>query len=463
MTSFSIGVNELNSNKTLDPRTLRLLEAPIASTLLKMAGPSMLVMVAQTVAGLIETYFVGQLGTDALAAMSLVFPLVMFMQMTSAGAMGGGIASSIARALGARNPEKANSLVFHALVIAIGFGILFMVGVIAAGPWLYKAMGGSGASLENALLYSNWVFGGAIAVWLFNALNAIIRGTGNMNVPAVITCVGTVFLIPISPVLIFGWGPIPALGIAGGAIALLIYYIVGSIAFIVYLYSKNSLLKPRFANIHFEKTLFWDILKIGLVGTISTVATNLTIGTATSMVGQFGAASIAGYGTGSRIEYVLVPIVFGFGAPLVAMVGACVGAGNFDRAIKVTWIGAAMATGLTELIGLLGAFFPAAWLGLFDNDPAMIEVGTHYLQIVGPFYGFFGLALILYFASQGAGRLFWPVMGNVVRLVVAIAGGIIAINVGWGLTGVFATQALALLCYGLFNATAIAKGAWTRH
>ena len=181
------------------------------------------------------------------------------------------------------------------------------------------------------------------------------------------------------------------------------------------------------------------------------------------MVGQFGDASIAGYGTGSRIEYVLVPIVFGFGAPLVAMVGACVGAGNFNRAIKVTWIGAAMATGLTELIGLLAAFFPAAWLGLFDKDPAMIEVGTHYLQIVGPFYGFFGLALILYFASQGAGRLFWPVMGNIVRLVVAIAGGIIAINVGWGLTGVFATQALALLCYGLFNATAIAKGAWTRH
>jgi putative MATE family efflux protein len=452
-----------NTDKTLDPRTRRLLEAPIASTLLKMAGPSMLVMVAQTFAGLIETYFVGKLGTDALAAMSLVFPLVMFMQMTSAGAMGGGIASSIARALGARSPEKANSLVFHALVIAIGFGILFMVGVMSAGPWLYQAMGGRGASLDNALLYSNWVFGGAIIIWLFNALSAIIRGTGNMNVPAVITCVGTVFLIPLSPILIFGWGPIPALGIAGGAIAFLIYYIAGSIAFIVYLYSKNSLLKPRFAHIDFEKKLFWDILKIGLVGTISTVATNLTIGTATSMVGQFGDASIAGYGTGSRIEYVLVPIVFGFGAPLVAMVGACIGAGNYQRAIRVTWIGAAMATGLTELIGLLAALHPVAWLSLFDSDPAMIQVGTQYLQIVGPFYGFFGLALILYFASQGAGRLFWPVMGNVVRLVVAIAGGMIAISLGWGLIGVFVTQALALLCYGLFNATAIAKGAWTRH
>lgn len=450
------------NNHHLDPRTRRLLEGPIAATLLKMAGPSMLVMVAQTVAGLIETYFVGKLGTDALAAMSLTFPLVMFMQMTSAGAMGGGIASSIARALGARENQKANSLVFHALVIALGFGILFMVGVISAGAWLYTTMGGSGASLDNSLIYSNWVFGGAIIVWLFNALSAIVRGTGNMNVPAVITVVGTLFLIPLSPLLIFGWGPIPALGIAGGAIALLLYYFIGSIAFIAYLYSKKSLLKPRFAHITFEKKLFWDILKIGLVGTISTVATNLTIGTATSMVGQFGAASIAGYGTGSRIEYVLVPIVFGFGAPLVAMVGACIGAGKHQRALKVTWIGAAMATSLTELIGLLGAIFPRAWLGLFDSDPAMLEVGTHYLQIVGPFYGFFGLALILYFASQGAGRLFWPVMGNIVRLAVAIGGGILAIRLGWGLTGVFATQALALVCYGLFNATSIAKGAWGR-
>ena len=178
------------------------------------------------------------------------------------------------------------------------------------------------------------------------------------------------------------------------------------------------------------------------------------------MVGHFGSASIAGYGTGSRIEYVLVPLVFGFGGPLVAMVGTCIGAHKYERAVKVTWIGAAMATAMTEMIGLAAALYPEIWLSLFDKDPAMIEVGTQYLQIVGPFYGFFGLALVLYFASQGAGRLFWPVMGNVVRLVIAIGGSLGAMAAGWGLMGVFWAQAIALFSYGMFNASAIALGAW---
>ena len=450
----------MKNTNTIDPRTRRLIEGPIASTLLKMALPSMLIMIAQTSAGLIETYFVGKLGTDALAAMSLVFPLIMFMQMTSAGAMGGGIASAIARALGSRNTDRANALVFHAIVICLAFGLLFMLSVLIWGEWLYQKMGGSGNSLAYALTYSNWVFGGAIIVWIFNCLSAVIRGTGNMSLPATITCGGTLILIPLSPALIFGWGPLPALGIAGGAIALLLYYIGGSIAFVLYLLSAKSLLKPRFKSLQFDKVLFWDILRIGLVATVSTIATNLTIGTATAMVGHFGAASIAGYGTGSRIEYVLVPLVFGFGGPLVAMVGTCIGANQYDRAVKVTWIGAAMATAMTEIIGLAAALYPEFWLKLFDQDPAMIEVGTQYLQIVGPFYGFFGLALVLYFASQGAGRLFWPVMGNIVRLVIAIGGSLGAMAADWGLIGVFWAQAIALFSYGMFNASAIALGAW---
>ncbi|RYF33261.1 MAG: MATE family efflux transporter, partial [Comamonadaceae bacterium] len=169
--------------QALDPRTRMLLEAPIVPTLLKLAAPNVVVMVAQAAVGLIETYFVGKLGLDALAGMALVFPIVMLMQMTSAGAMGGGIASSIARALGARRRDDADALVLHASVIALGFGIAFTLALIFGGRWLYTLMGGSGAALEAALVYSHWVFAGAILVWLFNSLAAVIRGTGNMAVP----------------------------------------------------------------------------------------------------------------------------------------------------------------------------------------------------------------------------------------------------------------------------------------
>ena len=126
----------------IDPRTRRLLEAPIVPTLLRLAAPNVLVMVAQAAVGLIETYFVGKLGTDALAGMALVFPIVMLMQMTSGGAMGGGIASAIARALGARRRDDADALVGHAVVIALGFGLAFTLALLLGGRALYTAMGG---------------------------------------------------------------------------------------------------------------------------------------------------------------------------------------------------------------------------------------------------------------------------------------------------------------------------------
>ena len=447
-------------NAVMDQRTRMLLEAPIGRTLLKLAAPNIVVMVAQASVGLVETFFVGKLGTDALAGMALVFPVVMLMQMTSAGAMGGGIASAIARALGAGRRDDADSLVLHAMVIALGFGVMFSLALLLGGRWLYAKMGGSGASLEAAVTYSHWVFAGAILVWLFNSLAAVIRGTGNMTVPANVTVVGVVALVPLSPFLIFGWGPIPALGIAGGAIALLLYYLVGTLALAAYIWSSRSLLKPSLRGVKLRWVLFRDILRIGLLGSVSTVATNLSIGVATTLAGGFGAAAIAGYGTASRLEYLLVPLVFGLGAPLVAMVGTCMGAGQHERALKATWIGAAMAFTLTEIIGLAAAFFPRAWLSLFGSDPAMIEAGTQYLQIVGPLYGFFGVGLVLYFASQGAGRLLWPVLGNIARLLVAAIGGWLTIRWGGELAQVFMAQGFALVVYGVVIATAIAGGAW---
>lgn len=451
---------QLAEGAALDPRTCRLLEAPIVPTLLRLGAPNVLVMLAQASVGLIETYFVGKLGTDALAGMALVFPVVMLMQMTSAGAMGGGIASAIARALGARRRADADALVLHALVIAVVFGLLFMAAILVGGRGLYASMGGVGAALDAALIYSNWVFAGAIIVWIFNSLSAILRGTGNMAVPAFVTVAGMAVLIPLSPILIFGWGPVPPMGIAGGAMALLAYYLAGSLILAAYLWSSKSLLRPSLALFRFRWPLFRDILRIGVAGMVSTVATNLAIGITTALVGGFGTAAIAGYGTASRLEYLLVPLVFGLGAPLVALVGTCIGAGQRERALRATWAGAALAFTMAEAIGLLAAAYPHAWLSLFTNDPAMLDAGSHYLRTVGPVYGFFGVGLVLYFASQGAGRLFWPVTGNVLRLAVAAGGGWLALRWGGGLTHIFFAQAVALVVYGLVNAGSIAGGVW---
>ena len=430
------------------------------STLLRLATPNVLVMFVQASVGLIETYFVARLGTDALAGVALVFPVLMLMQMMSAGAMGGGISSAIARALGAGRRADADALVVHALAIAVGFGLLFMVAVLGGGRWLYSTMGGSGASLAAALTYSTVLFWGAILIWVFNSLANVIRGTGNMAFPAVVTAVGAAALIPLSPCLIFGWGPFPRLGIAGGAVAVIAYYVAGSIALVAYLRAGRCVVRLSFAGVRFRWPLFRDILRVGAVAALITVQTNLTIAIATGFVGRFGPAAIAGYGTGSRLEYLLVPLVFGLGGPLVAMVGTNIGAGQRDRALRAAWIGAGIAAGLTEVIGLCAAAFPHAWLSLFDTDPAMLDAGSRYLHAVGPFYGLFGLGMALYFASQGAGRLLWPLLANLTRLAIAAGGGWLALRWTGDVTYVFLALSAALAVFGLMNAGAVASGAW---
>jgi putative MATE family efflux protein len=443
----------------LSPRTLLLLHGPIVPTLLRMAWPNIVVMLAQASTGLIETWWLSHLGTDALTGMAVVFPGFMMMQMLSGGAMGGGISSAIARALGAGRHADADALVMHAIGINVGLGLLTSALFLFFGPQLYRAMGADGKSLEAALTYSNIVFGGNVLVWLLNALASIIRGTGNMLVPSLAVCIGVVLLVPLSPLLIFGYGAIPAMGIAGGGIAVVATTALTILVLAGYIWSGRCLVQFRLAR--FRKDLFNDIMRVGAVGAVSTLQTSLTVVLTTALVGVAGGAeAVAGYGTGARLEYLLIPLAFGFGGPLVALVGTNIGAGQPKRALRVALIGGALAFLLTEAVGIAAAIWPTAWLGLFGSDPLMIETGSAYLRIVGPAYGFFGLGLSLYFASQGAGRLMWPLVSGLVRLIIAIGGGWIALRLTGSLTWLFAALTVALVAYGVMLTSAVASGVW---
>jgi len=442
-------------------RTQWLLEGPVAPTLLRLAGPNVLVMLLQATVSTLDGVFVGWLGAPALAGVSLVFPLVMLMQTMSGGGMGGGVASAVARALGGGRRRDADALVLHAILIALGMTALFTTSLVWAGPLLYRAMGGRGETLAVALAYSNVIFGGAAAYWLFNTLGSVVRGTGNMILPAAVMTVTTFVYLGLSPALITGWGPFPKLGAPGAAAASVTSFSLGILILLAYLASGRSLVtlgwaRPRLA-------LFWEILRVGAPGSLNTVMTNLTIVLVTGLVGPFGPSALAGYGMGARLEYLQIPLVFGLGSALVTMVGTNVGAGQIERAERVAWVGAGLAALVTASVGLLGALFPRAWLGMFSVDGGMLATGATYLRIVGPTYGFFGLGLALYFASQGAGRLVWPLLGGFARLVIAAGGGWVAVRwFGWGLPGVFTAMSLALVAFGVTVALAVKLGAWRR-
>ncbi len=444
---------------TMNPRTVMLLAAPILPTLMRLAWPHMLVMLAQAAVGLIETFWVSHLGNDALAGMAMVFPGYMMMTMLSAGAMGGGIASAVARALGGRRQDDADALVLHAVVINAALGLCFTALFLSFGPQIYGALGGKDGSLHDALQYSNVIFAGAVVIWISNALASVLRGTGAMLLASVSVIAGVVLLVPLSPLLIYGWGPIPGFGMAGAGYAVLtgsgLTMLVLASAFV----RGRSLARFKLAALRWA--MFAEILRVGAVASINSFQTTATVAITTALVAQAaGPAAVAGFGTGSRLEYLLIPLVFGLGSPMVALVGTNFGANQRERALRAALIGGAVAFGLTETVGLVAALFPHAWLGLFGDDPTMLATGTEYLHRVGPFYGFFGLGLSLYFASQGAGQLRWPVVTATLRMLIAGGGGWLALRLTGSTAWIFNAVALGLVVYGVSLATLIARGAW---
>jgi Na+-driven multidrug efflux pump len=429
-------------------RTRELLEAPLIRLMLRLAAPNALVMMTTTCIGLIELYFVGKLGVDSLAGVSQVFAIVSLISALSQGAVGGGVVSAVAHALGKGRRQEANDLVWYAIAIAVPLGFVTTAALLIGGTSLYTAMGAHDASLQVALRYSNLVFGGAVLTWLFYLLLAVVRGTGNLVLSATVVCGGALLLVPLLPVLIVGWGPVPGLGIIGGAVGMLSYYAIGSLVFATYLWGGWGILRPAIRPPRFSLRPIWQILRVGGMSALISGTTSGTIAIITSFVGAYGVAAVAGYATGARLEFLLPSLSYGIGGPVGILVGTNIGAGNIRRAVHAAWIGVAFAAIAAEAIGLAVASRPVLWLGAFSDDPTVLAVGTTYLRTVGPFFGFFGAGFALYMAGQGTGHLEWPVSGALARATIGVAGGLLAFQFNGGLAGIFVAAAIGMATFG---------------
>jgi len=458
MSDASVNKPAASSSATI--RTERLLRAPILPTLLRLAAPGLLLMLFQSAISITDAYFVGRLGTAPLAGLALVFPLIMLLQMTSAGAMGGGVASAIARALGGGRTHEARALSVHALLIGLAMGLAFTLLALLFGPAIYRALGGKGEALDAALAYSNVLFAGAVLTWLANTLASILRGTGNMLVPALALICASLVHIPLSGMLVLGAGPLPQLGIAGAGIAFVCAFGFASLVMLVYLLRPGNSLRPGRADLRLDAGMFREILRVGALSSVNALQTVFTAVILTGIVGRFGTAALAGYGVGVRLELLQIPLVFAIGQALVPHIGINIGAGQGARAKRIAWTGTAIAASVSLAIGLFVALFPWAWVGLFSHDANVLETGSRYLRIVGPFYPFLATGVALYFASQGAGRMAMPVIAGTLRLGLALAGGLGAVALGAPLTAVFGAIAFAMLVYGLFTGLAVFYSRW---
>ena len=422
----------------------------------------MFVQAAQSIA---EAYFASLLGVTALAGLALVFPLVMLTQMLSAGAIGGAISAATARALGASDVDRAATLTLAAWIIAISFAALMAVLVALFGTRFFMMLGGGDDTVAAATTYALVFFPGCAAIWLCNASLSVIRGTGNMQMPALLLLMVSVISIPLSGGFALGWGPLPALGMAGLPLGVIVAFSAGAFVSIGYIVLGRTGLSFRGAVKRLNLGIFSDILSVGALAAINTVLTTVTIIMMTGLVGRYGEGALAGYGLGARLEFLMIPVIFGIGAAMTAMVGANIGAGRTDRALRVAWTGSLAAAGIVGSIGLLLAVFPDLWLGMFldPSNTVALEAGRSYFRLVAPFYAFFGLGLALYFASQGAGRMVWPVISSLSRMAMALVGALILTKyAGMGVEGIFVAIGCAMLAYGLIIALAIRHNGWRK-
>ena len=299
-----------------------------------------------------DGFFLGRISTNALAGASLAFPWVMLILQTTNSGMGVGVASAVSRALGAGRRDRADDLVFHAFLLALALAAIFSTVMLLGAPFLFRWMGGRDEMLSDALAYANVALGGAVCICVLNLLGNTVRGTGNMSLPATVLLGSVLAHIALAPVLIFGLGPVPALGPAGAGWGLVIPFGVGSVVMIGYLRSSRAIVRLNFRGVMPRWELFADILKVGVPGLINIAITNLSVAVLTGIAGQLGPDTALGYAMGARLEYILQPVAFGFGTALVAMVGTNWGARQYRRAREIAWTGAATVALLCGTIGL---------------------------------------------------------------------------------------------------------------
>lgn len=437
-----------------------LLAGAVLPTLLALAVPNVLAMTMAVLVGIAETYYIGLLGTEPLAAMAVVFPFAMLTQMMSSGAMGGGVSSAVSRALGAGDLPRAIETARHAVLIGLVVGIAYSLLFLAAGPALYRLLGASGEVLAQAVGYGNVLFAGAVLVWIFNTLASVVRGTGNMKVPSTTILASAALQIVLGGCLGLGLGPFPRLGMIGVATGQIIATAAGVAYFAWYLGGGRGRLKLGFAGMAVKRALLTDILRVGALACLSPLQSVMATLIFTGLVARLGLAPLAGYGIGQRLEFLLIPIAFGIGVASVPMVGMAVGAGDIARARRVAWTAGAVSAVNLGLIGAIVTLAPDLWAGLFSRDAAVLDYARQYLRLAGPCFAFFGLGLTLYFASQGSGRVLGPVLASTLRLVLVGAAGAWLMTIAAPAWMYFALVGIAMLLYGLATAFAIRITPW---
>ncbi|NOX71834.1 MAG: MATE family efflux transporter [Candidatus Micrarchaeota archaeon] len=437
-----------------------LTDGPIAKTLFALAAPVIFGMALQTAYNIVDTYFIGLLGSDELAAISVTFPVVFIFIAIASGLSVGTIALA-SQAIGAKNRKRASNVAEHSLLLAIiagigvaSFGILFS-------PYIFSFMGARDHILAMTIQYANLIFVGFIFLFIGFISQGIIQAGGDTKTPTFYLLISVTLNIILDPVMIFGLGPIPAMGLFGAALATVISRGVGAALNIFHLFSGKALITIDISSFTFNKSILWKIITVGWPSSLSNSINSIGLIALMSLVGLFGTKALAAFGVGIRLESLAILPVIGLSTALTPFVGQNLGAKIDKRVRKAVLFASLAAAVFMGIFSLIWFFLPQFLYMPFTNDATVAEIGARYLQIISFGYIFLGIAFVMNGLFQGSGHTRLQLAVNATRWIAVVGSALILMKM-FGIDGIWAGFPIGNFA-SFFVALALYKwGKWNR-
>ncbi len=368
----------------------------------RLAGPMMVSAVLQNAQSLIDLFWVGRLGSTAVAALTLSGTILMLLFPALMGLATGTVAL-VARAIGAGQDETASDQAGQSLSVGVIAGVVLGLAGLPLMVPLCRLLGAPPEVIRESVVYLRISLLGLFSSYALFVGSSALQGAGNTVTPMAAMLLANILNLILDPLFIFGFGPLPAGGVAGAALATVLSQVVATGAIVMVLFSRRTRFRMRPRHLVPRLAPALRLLRIGVPSMGQMLARSLMGLALFRIVAGSGTDAVAGYGIGLRFHMVLLMPCFVLGNAAATLVGQNLGAGQPARARRAAWTAAAIDMAAMALSALLVAWVAEAAVALFDDTPAVVIIGASYLRTVTPFYMLAGLSIVIGRALNGAG------------------------------------------------------------
>jgi putative MATE family efflux protein len=412
-----------------------------------MAVPVLFGIATMMLQNFIDMWFIGQVGVRELAALSFAFPVLMVVTSVAIG-LGAGTSSVVARAIGADNQRRARRLATDSLILSFGITVVIcIIGLMTIAP-LFRLLGAPEEMIPLIAGYMQILYIGVPFVVVGMVGMSSMRATGETKLPSMLMVIAAIVNVILDPILIFGIGPVPAMGLNGAAMAALLARGAIFVGTLFLMHRREGLLTFNKPNREEMLSSWADILHVGLPAAGTNAIIPIATGVITAMLAKYGPETVAGFGVASRVESLVLVMFYALSAVIGPFVGQNISANRPDRIFRALKLCTMFCLGsglvIAVLLALSGSWVPS----LFSDHAEVTDVGTLFLRIVPISYGAYGMVMVMNAAFNGMGKPMPAVNISVGRMAVIYVPVAFVAERFFGVIGVFAAYATANIVSG---------------